>query len=100
MFFPYLKEGGAVRHVLQDGLRERRSDHHRHSTLAGAHGLGRLRRATARHALRRHHGDRLGESHQVHEQRDGHALQAEVWGRAAGVHQRLQPQREAEPLAV
>ena len=90
----YLEEVRLVSHVLEYSLSEWRADHHGNASLAGAHGLlGRLGAPAARGAiaLGRDHGDGLGEPHQVHEQGDGHALQAEVHVQAAGVHQGLQP---------
>ena len=99
----YLEEVSLVSHVLEESLSEWRADHHGNTALAGAHGLlGRLGAPAARGALAlgRDHGNGLGEPHQVHEQGDGHALQAEVHVQAAGVHQGLQPGGRNRLLAL
>ena len=97
MHSTHLEEVSLLRDVLQDPLSERRADHHGDAALARAHGRGGVGPADA---LGGHHGDGLREAHLVHEQGDGHALQAEVSAHAAGVHQGLQPDRRTHLLPV
>src|SRR4029434_11204689 len=73
-------------------LREGRPDHHGDAALTGAHGWGRF---SAAYPLSGHHGNGLGEAHEVHKQGDGHSLNVEVHWSAARIHQTLQPARRA-----